>query len=68
MRSAIEAGNYIEHLDIRLPSAEKRYSIARRMQFADGTPLASAMVTFTSPQHGYSEITDTGADGSFGYW
>jgi hypothetical protein len=63
---SIEAGNYREHLDIRLPSDEKRYKIAGRFQFADGAPVATALVTFASPQSGYSETTNTGADGSFG--
>jgi len=63
---SIEAGKYVEHLDIRLPSDEKRYKIAGRFQFMDGAPVANASVTFTSPQSGYSESTDTAADGSFG--
>ncbi len=63
---SIEAGNYLEHLDIRLPSDEKRYKISGRFQFLDGAPVASATVTFTSPQSGYSETTNTGPDGSFG--
>jgi hypothetical protein len=63
---SIEAGNYLEHLDIRLPSEEKRYKIAGRFQFMDSAPVAIATVTFTSPQSGYSESTNTGADGSFG--
>jgi hypothetical protein len=63
---SIEAGNYLEHLDIRLPSHEERYKVACRFQFSDGAPVASAAVTFTSPQSGYSEITSAGADGSFG--
>jgi hypothetical protein len=62
---SIEAGNYVEHLDIRLPSEEKRYKIAGRFQFIDGAPVANAGVTFTSPQSGYSESTATGADGLF---
>ena len=63
---SIEAGKYLEHLDMRLPSDEKRFKLAGRLQFADGAPVASAGVTFTSPPHGYSETTTTGADGSFG--
>ncbi len=63
---SVEAGRYIKHLDIRLPSDEKRYRIAGRLQFADGAPVPGAKVTFTSPQHGYSEETETNADGSFG--
>ena len=35
-------------------------------QFADGVPAPIAIVTFTSSEHGYSETTDTGSDGSFG--
>jgi len=63
---SIEAGNYLEHLDIRLPSDEKRYKIAGRFQFIDGVPVDVAIVTFTSPHSGYSESTSTGEDGSFG--
>jgi hypothetical protein len=62
---SIEAGKYVEHLDIRLPSDEKRFTIRGRFQFADGVPVASALVTFTSPQHGYTETTGTSTDGSF---
>jgi hypothetical protein len=62
---AIEAGNYVERLDIRMPSDEKRHKIAGSLKFSDGAPVASATVTFTSPQHGYSETTNTGPDGSF---
>jgi hypothetical protein len=62
---SIEAGKYVEHLEMRLPSNEKRYSIGGRFQFADGAPVASATVTFTSSQHGYTETTSTGGDGSF---
>ena len=62
---SIEAGNYVENTDIRLPSNEQRYRIAGRVQFADGAPAASARVTFTSPQHGYSETTETDLNGSF---
>lgn len=63
---SIEAGKYIEHLDVRLPSDEKRYKIAGRFQFVDGAPVASGTVTFTSAQSGYSETTDTSLDGTFG--
>ena len=63
---SIEAGKYVENLDIRLPSDERRYKIAGRMQFADGAPVAGATVTFTSPQSGYTETTNSDADGSFG--
>lgn len=63
---SIEAGKYVEHLDLKLPSNEKRFKVNGRMQFAHGAPVAAARVTFTSPQHGYSESTATNADGSFG--
>ena len=62
----IEPGKYSENLDIRLPSDEKRYKIAGRLQFADGVPAPRATVAFTSPQHGYLEVTETRPDGSFG--
>lgn len=61
----IEAGKYIEHLDMRLPSEEKRYKISGRLQFSDGSPAPDGTVTFTSGQHGYSETTSTRPDGSF---
>jgi hypothetical protein len=63
---SIEARTYIKHLGIRLPSDERRFKITGRLQFADGAPVPSATVTFTSPQHGYTEKTETSADGSFG--
>ncbi len=63
---SIAAGNYVEHLDIRVPSDEKRHKIVGRFLFADGAPVAGMAVTFTSPQHGYSETAHTGPDGSFG--
>ena len=62
---SIEPGKYVEHLDITLPSDEKRYQFTGRMQFADGVPVPSATVTFSSSQHGYTETTETSADGSF---
>jgi hypothetical protein len=63
---SIEAGKYIRHLEMRLPTHEKRDKLTGRMQFADGAPVDGATVIFTSPQHGYSETTVTGTDGSFG--
>jgi hypothetical protein len=63
---SIEAGDYLEHLEIRLPRDEKRFKISGKLQFADGAPVASATVTFRSPEHGYSETTGTDSDGSFG--
>ena len=63
---SIEAGKYLDHLDIQLPSPEKRYKVEGRFQFADGAPVADATVTFTSPKSGYTETTETSADGSFG--
>jgi hypothetical protein len=63
---SIAAGDYVEHLEMRLPHDEKRYKISGKVQFADGAPAAIATVTFTSPEHGYSETTGTGPDGSFG--
>jgi len=62
---SIEAGKYIDNIDIRLPPNEKRYKVAGRFQFADGAPVPNAVVTFTSSEHGYSETTSTGPDGSF---
>jgi hypothetical protein len=63
---SVELGQLVEHLDITLPSNEKRYRFTGRMEFADGGPVAYATVTFTSSQHGYREKTATGRDGSFG--
>jgi Carboxypeptidase regulatory-like domain len=51
---------------MRLPTDEMRFNLTGRLQFADGAPVAGAEVTFRSPQHGYSETTTTGADGTFG--
>jgi protocatechuate 3,4-dioxygenase beta subunit len=64
---SIEAGKYVEHLDIRVPSDEKRNRITGRMQFEDGAPVPGAAVTFNSAQHGYTETTQTDAEGSFGF-
>ncbi len=64
---SVAAGKYLEHLDIRLPSDEKRYPITGRMQFQDGAPATPATVTFTSRETGYTETTETNADGSFGF-
>ena len=63
---SIAAGDYVEDLEMRLPHDEKRFTLSGKLQFADGAPAALATVTFTSPEHGYSETTGTGADGSFG--
>jgi hypothetical protein len=63
---SIKAGNYIEHLDLRLPSLERRYKITGKLQFADHAPAANATVRFESPEHGYAEKTQTASDGSFG--
>jgi len=63
---SIKAGNYIEHLDVRLPSVEQRYRISGKLQFADHSPGARATVTFESLERGYFESTETGSDGSFG--
>ena len=62
---SIEAGKFVEHLNLTLPANEKRYEITGRMQFEDGVPAPGAGVTFQSPQHGYTETTQTSADGSF---
>jgi hypothetical protein len=61
----VRTSNYTSNLDIRLPAGEKRYTIAGRMQFADGAPAAHAGITFTSPEHGYSETAGTDTDGTF---
>lgn len=63
---SIEPGKYLEHLDIKLPSDEMRYQFTGRIQFEDGAPATLATVTFASPRHGYTETTESAADGSFG--
>jgi hypothetical protein len=63
---SIAAGAYVENIEVRLPRDERRYKIAGKLRFIDGAPVADASVTFTSPEHGYSEATRTGPDGSFG--
>jgi hypothetical protein len=63
---SVEAGKYLDHLDIRSPSDENRYKLQGWFQFADGAPVAGATVTFTSPKNGYVETTESHADGSFG--
>ena len=62
---SVEAGKYLDHLDIRLPSDEKRHRVQGRFQFADGAPVASATVTFVASKSGYTETVKTSADGSF---
>jgi hypothetical protein len=62
---SIEAGNRGNNLQFRLPGDENRQRLSGRVRFADGVPVANASVTFTSPEHGYSETTSTGSDGSF---
>lgn len=62
---AIKPGDHLEDVDIRLPSDEKRWRIAGRIQFADGAPVPRGGVRFTSQEHGYSATTSTGPDGSF---
>jgi hypothetical protein len=63
---SIEASDYVDNIEIRLPPDEKRYRISGKLQFEDGAPVASATVMFTSQEHGYTETTGTGPDGSFG--
>jgi len=63
---SIESGKYLENLDIKLPPDEKRYQFTGRMQFEDGVLAAWGKVTFTSPEHGYTETTNIADDGSFG--
>ncbi len=63
---SVEAGKYVEHLDIRRPADDKRHKITGRFRFADGAPVSGATVTFTSPQHGYTDTASTDRDGSFG--
>jgi len=63
---SVKAGDYSEHLDLRLPSDEQRYRVSGKLQFSDHAPAADATVRFESPEHGYAEKTQTGPDGSFG--
>jgi hypothetical protein len=63
---SIEAGKYVDHVDIILPSDERRYKIAGKFQFVDGVPVGGATVTFTTATIGYTESTETSPDGSFG--
>jgi len=62
---SIEAGRYLHGLDIRVPFNEKRVKISGHFQFADGRPVTTGTITFSSPLHGYSETTETSNDGSF---
>lgn len=64
---SIEPSKYLEHLDIRVPAHEQRYELTGRMLFDDGTPVREATVTFVSSEHGYTEKTETAADGSFDF-
>lgn len=62
---AVEAGLPMELMDIRLPSDEKRFKIEGKFLYADGVPVATGMVTFHSPRHGYKAMATTLADGWF---
>jgi hypothetical protein len=62
---SVKAGDYLENLDIRLPAQEQRYKISGHLRFADGVGVDVATITFTSSEHGYSEVTGTEPDGSF---
>jgi hypothetical protein len=62
---AVEAGKYVQNLDIQLPAVERRYVIQGKLQYSDGIPAKDASVKFASPAHGYSESTTTSPDGSF---
>lgn len=62
---SIEAGKYLKGLDIKLPANELRHQLSGRMQFEDGASAPNGSVTFTSPEHGYTEKTEIAADGSF---
>ena len=61
----IEAGKYVDDLEVRIPTGEIRHQLSGKLQYSDGAPVAIARVTFTSPEHGYAETTETGEDGSF---
>jgi len=61
----VTAGGYTKQVDLRIPSNETRYKVAGRLLFADGVGAAETFVNFSSPEHGYSVRTSTGADGSF---
>jgi hypothetical protein len=63
---SISAGQYIEHINLRLPAVEQRYRITGKLEFADHLPVPHSTVIFESVDHGYSEKTETGKDGSFG--
>jgi hypothetical protein len=62
---SIEASKYGKNLEIRIPAKETRYSVAGNVLFADGAPGRGVTVTFTSPEHGYTETSQAGSDGSF---
>ena len=65
---SIEPGNYVDNVDIKLPSDEERHEFKGRIRFEDGAPAVGAGVTFSSSQHGYTETTATTADGSFDFF
>lgn len=64
---SVEVGKYTNGFDIRIPSGEIRRRVTGRVEFQDGVPVLRAVVTFTSEQHGYTEKTNAGEDGSFGF-
>lgn len=64
---SIEAANYVNDIEIRIPSGEVRHKLSGHLVFADGKPVAGAGVTFTSAGRGYSESASTNDDGFFSF-
>ena len=64
----LEAGKYIDDLEIRVPSNEARKRVSGKLLFEDGTSASQSTVTFTSSEIGYSESTSVATDGSFTFY
>ncbi len=60
----VEAGKYVNGLELRFPTDEKRHNLSGQVKYTDGVPLRGA-VTFVSEKSGYAERTEIRPDGSF---
>ena len=61
----IRIGEYVENLEIRLPTGDMRRRITGTLQFLDGRPVDRGVVAFTAPEDGYTEAAPVESDGTF---
>lgn len=60
----VEAGKYVNGVELRIPADEKRYEFSGRVEYTDGVPVVGS-VTFSSERSGYTERIEIRPDGSF---